>query len=45
VLPTIDFDDELSLPADKVYDIWPDGFLPNELAAFDGAQPQPIPKS
>jgi hypothetical protein len=44
VLSTIDFDDELPLPTDKVHDVWPDGFLPDEFAAINRARPKAIPK-
>jgi hypothetical protein len=36
VLPTVNFDDEFLIAANEVYDIGPNGILPNE---FEPAQP------
>jgi hypothetical protein len=45
VLTAIDFNDYLSLAANKIDDVWPDRFLTNKFMPMQRARTQTIPKA
>jgi len=44
MLTTIDFNDEIPLPANKIDDIWSNGILAIKFEPAERARSQPIPK-